>query len=125
AHAHADDGARDLAGRDVRHADDRHLGDRRMRGDEILQLARADVLALADDDVLATAGDAEVAGVVQRAEIAATAPSIRGEGFAAVEVAEEALGSAREDLPLASRVDVGAVLVDDPHFVRADRASVA
>ena len=52
---HADHGARDLAGGGIGHADDRDLGDGGMRGEQVLDLARADVLALADDDVLLAA----------------------------------------------------------------------
>src|SRR5262249_44687386 len=120
-----EDRARDLARGDVRHADHRDLGDRRMLGDQVLQLARADVLALADDDVLAAAGEPPAAGVVQRAEIPGPEPAVRRERIAAVEVAEEALGAARDDLALAPGADVGAVLVDESDLVRADRPSVA
>src|SRR5207253_8856180 len=99
--------------------------DRRMSGDQILQLARADVLALADDDVLSPTGDVQVAGGVQYAEILGPEPSVRGERVCAVEVAEEALRAARQDLAFAAGADVAAVLVDDSQLVRADRPSVA
>src|SRR2546422_5887091 len=76
----AQDGARDLARHGVRHAYDRHLGDGRVRREQVLQLAGADVLALADDDVLPPPGDAEVALGVERAEVAGAEPAVGREG---------------------------------------------
>src|SRR4029079_13698197 len=98
-----------------------HLGDCRMGGDHILQLARADVLALADDDVLPPARDAEPAGVVECTEITGAEPSVGRGRLGAVEVTDEALRAAREDLALASRADVGTVVVDAADLVRAAR----
>src|SRR5947208_8186259 len=121
----AQDGARDLARHGVRHAHDRHLGDGRVRREQVLQLAGADVLALADDDVLPPPGDAEVALGVERAEVAGAEPAVGREGVGVqgrVAVAEEALGAARQDLALAPGCDCRAVLVDQADLVRPDRA---
>src|SRR5215510_10814799 len=99
-----------------------------MRGDQLLQLARADVLSLPDDDVLPPAGDAEVALRIDRPEVPGAEPAVGGECLVVerrVAVAEEAFGPARQYLALAPGADVGSVLVDEPDLVRPDRAAVA
>src|SRR6059036_3546364 len=124
----AQDGARDLARHGVRHAHDRHLDDGRVRREQVLQLAGADVLALADDDVLPPPGDAEVALGVERAEVSGAEAAVGREGVGVqgrVAVAEEALGAARQYLALAPGPDRRAVLVDQADLVRADGAPLA
>src|SRR5437867_4803590 len=95
-----------------------------MRRDQLLQLACADVLALPDDDVLPAPGDAERTGRVDHAEVPGPEPAVGGEGLGVerrVAVADEAFGSAREDLPLVTGRYELARLVDEAHFRRADR----
>src|SRR5262249_57498801 len=77
-----------------------------MGSEQVLDLARADVLALADDDVLRATRDAEVALGVERSQVAGAEPAVAGEGLGverSVEIAEEALRTAGEDLALATR----------------------
>src|SRR5262249_60423731 len=115
--AQPQDGTRDLSRRRVGHPDDRHLNDPGMVGEQVLDLARTDVLALADDDVLLAAGDPEIAIAVERAQVAGAEPAVAGEGLlveGAIEVAEAALRSAREDLTLLPGRPLPAVVVDDP-----------
>src|SRR6185503_16317629 len=76
-----DDRAGDLARDRVGKPHDRRLGDRGMRGEQVLELARADVLALPDDDVLPPPGDAEIARGVDRPEVAGAKPAVGREGL--------------------------------------------
>src|SRR5262249_56487070 len=99
-----------------------------MVGEQVLDLARTDVLALADDDVLLAAGDPEIAIAVERAQVAGAEPAVGGEGLlveGAIEVAEAALRSAREDLTLLPGRPLHAVVVDDPDLVGADHPALA
>src|SRR5262245_35944619 len=98
-----------------------------MRGQQVFDLARADVLSLADDDVLAPSGDAQVALRVTDAEVAGAEPAVRREGLrrrCGVEIPEAALGTAREHFAFVTRRDRGAVVVDQPDLGGADRPAV-
>src|SRR5262249_36554780 len=108
--------------------DDGGLRDRGMGGEQILQLARADVLTLPDDDVLPPPGDAEIAGGVEPPEVAGAEPAVRGDGLGVERggpVAEEALVAEREALALLSDRRGRVRLVHQPKLVRADRAPLA
>src|SRR5262245_5037911 len=124
----AHDRARDLTSGHIGEPDHGHLRDRRMRGDELLHLARADVLALADDDVLLPPGDAQEAVAVEGAEVAREEPAVLGEGVGVergVAVAEKALRPAREDLAFDARWGRVAGLGDDADLDGADRPALA
>src|SRR5262245_8331485 len=99
-----------------------------MGSEQVLDLARADVLALADDDVLRATRDAEVALGVERSQIAGAEPAVAGEGLGVerpVEIAEEALRTAGEDLALATRRHRTIVVAHHADLDGADRATLA
>ena len=99
--------------------DDRALGDAGDPGDQLLDLLRADVLAAADDDVLLAVGDREATVLVEHADVAGRVPTVGVEslrGAAGIGVAEEAVGTAREDLARFADADIAAVVADEPHL---------
>jgi hypothetical protein len=107
------------------------VADRRVRVEELLDLARVDVLAAADDHVLDAPDDVHVALVVHRREVARVHPARRVDRLRGrsriVPVAEHHAVAARAELARrAARHDRAGLRVDDLHLdVRvhaADRA---
>ena len=93
----------------------------------VLDRLGREVLALADDDVLLAAGDAEIAVRVDHAEVAATEEAVGGERLglqSRVDVADAHLGTEDEDLALAPRGQIAAVLVDDAATPTGHHAAV-
>ena len=104
----------------------RHRGGalhRRMPRRQFLDPRRMDVVAAADDDVLAAAGDAQIAVLVERAEIAGHEPAALVEGVLGrrlvVEIAEHQAGAAPADLAdlAGRRLGVGIVGLEDAQLV--------
>src|SRR3954454_13360864 len=90
----------DLAEALVGNADDGRLGDAGQPGQRLLDLGRVDVEASADVHVLQPVGDRQVAGVVERADVAGVQPAVgvdRGRGgLRVVEVPEHDVGPAEQ-----------------------------
>ena len=98
--ARDDERAHLLAHHRIGHRDARRLGDAGMGDEQRFDLLRRDVLAAADDDVLQPVDDREVLAVVHR-EVAGAEPAVVDERVGVerrVEVADEHLGPAREQL---------------------------
>jgi hypothetical protein len=75
-------------------------------GQQVLDLAGAELLATPVDDVLAAPGDGDVAGIVDRAQVAGVEPTSVVDDLGAqrgVDVAEHALGPAHPQLALGAR----------------------
>ena len=104
----------------VGHADRGDLDDVGMRRAEVLDLLRGDVLAAPDDEVLEPVGDRQVPVDVEAADVARAEPPARQEHLRIerrIGVADEQLRSARDDLALGARRDIGAVDVDQADLV--------
>ena len=90
----------------IGHRDRRRHRDRRMRGDGVLDLRRADVLAAAQDEIRRPAGDAQVAVGVDLADVAHPHPPVAGEQLVVVgttEVAEAGRRTPARGLAAAGR----------------------
>ena len=97
-----DVGGDDLAPLVRRRADDGGVDHRRMRAQDVLDLARVHVVAAADDQLLRPSDDAEVAVGVELADVAGAEPAVGGErlgvGVGPVEVAGEHVRAPHLDL---------------------------
>ena len=114
--ARHDDGGDGLDPARVRDAEHGRLGHRRVRVDDLLDLARGDVLAAGLDHVLLAVDDVEVALVVEDAEVAGVQPAVAerlGRLGGVVPVAEHRLRRAVHDLADLPGANRAAVVVDD------------
>jgi hypothetical protein len=99
----------------VRDADDRRIADRRVREQQLLDLAGEDVLPARDDHVVVAAIDEQPAAGVEVADVAARHQPVDDLLRAAAGVALERHRVADEDPAGRADVDVASVVVDDPH----------
>src|SRR5947209_14731369 len=109
-----DESHADLAHAVVGDADDRRLLDVRMAQESVLDLGRVNVEAADDEHVLDATDDAEVAALVEHAEVAGARPAVVGQrvgrGLRVVEVAGHHRPALDDDLARLSRRSIDAEL---------------